>query len=81
MKPVVQIYSLVLFDIPAFKRKAKTFQSKINTILSNCEDKEKGMKKVQALKDKEVETLLFKKYITINQNKAQNNTMITDFFK
>ena len=81
MKPVVQIYSLVLFDIPAFKRKAKTFQSKISTILSNCEDKEKGMKKVQALKDKEVETLLFKKYITINQNKAQNNTMITDFFK
>lgn len=81
MKPVAQIYSLVLFDIAAFKRKSTSFKNKINTLMQNSEDEAKALKKIQTLKDKEVEALLFKKYITINNNKAQNNTMITDFFK
>ena len=81
MKPVAQIYSLVLFDIASFKRKSTSFRNKLNTLMQNSDDHAKTMKKIQSLKDKEVENLLFKKYITINNNKAQNNTMITDFFK
>ena len=81
MKPVAQIYSLVLFDIDGFKRKKVSFKNKINTLMTNSVDETKTLKKIQTLKDKEVETLLFKKYININNNKAQNNTMITDFFK
>ena len=81
MKPVAQIYSLVLFDIAAFKRKSISFRNKINTLMQNSDDEAKALKKIQTLKDKEVEALLFKKYITINNNKAENNTMITDFFK
>jgi len=80
MKPVIQIYSLVLFDIPQFQKKIKMFKQKINTLMENSDDQEKTLKKIQSLKDKEVELLLFKKYITINNNKAQNNRMITDFF-
>ena len=81
MKPVIQIYSLVLFDMPQFQKRAKMFKQKINTLMENSENEEKTIKKIQSLKDKEVEALLFKKYITINNNKAQNNRMITDFFK
>lgn len=80
MKPVIQIYSLVLFDMPQFQKKVKMFKQKINTLMENSDDEEKTLRKIQNLKDKEVELLLFKKYITINNNKAQNNRMITDFF-
>tara|TARA_B100001094_G_scaffold293754_1_gene313863 strand:+ start:1218 stop:5690 length:4473 start_codon:yes stop_codon:yes gene_type:complete len=80
MKPVIQIYSLVLFDMPQFQKKTKMFKQKIKTLMENSTDQEKTLRKIQSLKDKEVESLLFKKYITINNNKAQNNRMITDFF-
>ena len=81
MKPVIQIYSLVLFEMPQFQKKVKMFKQKIKTLMENSDDEEKTIKKIQSLKDKEVETLLFRKYITINNNKAQNNRMITEFFK
>lgn len=81
MKPVLQIYGLVLYNMPQFQRKKKAFIMKLNTLRQNMEDEEKYLRKEQQLKDKEVEELLFKKYLIINQNKANNNTMITGFFK
>ena len=81
MKPVLQIYGLVLYNMPQFQRKKKQFQMKLRTLRQNMEDDEKYYKKEQQLKDKEVETLLFQKYLIINKNKANNNTMITGFFK
>ncbi len=80
MKPLVQIYSLILEDIPKFSRKNKMFQQKLKTIKQNMDDKEKCEKKIQSLKDKEVEELLFKKYLIVNKNNVQNNNMITKFF-
>ena len=81
MKPVLQIYSLVLYNMPQFRRKKQGFINKLKTLKSNAEDMEKYYKKEQQLKDKEVEKLLFEKYLIINKNKANNNTMITGFFK
>ena len=81
MKPVLQIYSLVLYDMQQFRRKKIGFIQKIKTLEQNSEDPEKCQRKIQQLKDKEVETLLFEKYLRINKNKANNNTMITSFFK
>ena len=81
MKPLVQIYSLILEKIPSFEKKKKMFQQKISTVTQNISDNEKLMKKIQSLKDKEVEELIFKKYLNINNNKAQKNRMITDFFQ
>jgi hypothetical protein len=42
---------------------------------------EKYMKKEQALKDKEVEKILFEPYLRINKNKKTNTKAITSFFK
>ena len=81
MKPVLQIYSLVLYNMPQFKRKKGNFIQKIKTLEQNSEDVEKCQRKIQQLKDKEFEILLFEKYLRINKNKANNNTMITSFFK
>ena len=80
MKPVLQIYSLVLFDMPQFQKRKKMFQRKIQRLREEAEDMEKYHKKVQQLKDKEVEKILFEKYLIINQNRANNNQMITSFF-
>ena len=81
MKPVLQIYSLVLYDIAAFKRKKNGFKMKLETLSMNIDSQEKYLKKVQQLKDKEVEKLIFEKYLIINKNKQNNSTMITSFFK
>ena len=85
MKPVLQIYSLILLDMPQFKRKKQAFINKLNSLEQSIEEEEedceKLLKKKQTLKDKEVEKLLFSDYLRINNNKKNNNTMITSFFK
>jgi DNA polymerase elongation subunit (family B) len=81
MKPVLQIYSLVLYDMEKFKRKVPSFKQRIKTLDQNMEDREKFNKKVQQMKDKEVEKLLFEEFLRINSNKANNNTMITSFLR
>ena len=80
MKPVLQIYSLVLFDMPQFQKRKKMFQRKLDRLREESEDFEKYQKKAQQWKDKEVEKILFEKYLIINKNRANNNSMITSFF-
>lgn len=80
MKPVIQIYSLVLYDMKEFKRRKNSFKLELETIKNNLDD-EKYIKKEQTLKDKEVERILFEKYIRIGKNIKNNNKMITSFFK
>jgi DNA polymerase elongation subunit (family B) len=81
MKPVLQIYSLVLNEMPQFSKRKKMFQRMIKRLQEEADDHDKFQKKVQQLKDKEVEKILFEKYLIINKNKANNNTMITSFFQ
>ena len=81
MKPVLQIYSLVLNEMPQFSKRKKMFQRMIKRLQEEADDYDKFHKKVQQLKDKEVEKILFEKYLIINKNKANNNTMITSFFQ
>ena len=78
MKPILQLYSLIIFDIKRYK--SKNLSLKINTLKENEEDKDKLIKKIQTLKEKEIEKLLFSKYIRINNNKIKKNSMITSFF-
>ena len=70
MKPVLQIYSLVLFQMPQFQKRKKMFQRKINRLKQETEEYETFLKKQQQWKDKEVEAILFEKYLRINTNKA-----------
>lgn len=81
MKPVIQIYSLVLYDMKKFNRRKQSFIQEIKTIQQNGEEEDKIQTKIQSLKDKEVEKLLFSKYLTTCQNLKNNNQMITQFFK
>jgi hypothetical protein len=64
MKPIIQIYSLVLYDMNCFKRRKASFVQEIETLSKNELCVEKRNKKIQSLKEKEVERLLFKKYIS-----------------
>ena len=81
MKPVIQIYSLVLYDMKQFKRRKLSFIQEINTLQQNGDEPDKINKKIQSLKDKEVEKILFSKYLTTCVNMKNNNQMITNFFK
>jgi DNA polymerase elongation subunit (family B) len=65
MKPIIQIYSLVLYDMKCFHRRKPSFVQEVETLSKNEEDIEKRNKKIQSMKEKEVERLLFKKYICI----------------
>ena len=53
MKPVLQLFALVLYDMPEFKRKVDGFEDKLETLKQSL-DPEKYTKKVEELKTKEV---------------------------
>ena len=82
MKPLLQVFSLVLEDMPNFKNKLlkrKKLESEILKFKKEL-DSEKFEKKVEALKNKEVQSLLFDKYIRMCDNMKQQNKTITSFF-
>lgn len=78
MKPILQLYSLIIFDIKKYN--CKSLKLKINTLKQNEEDKNKLIKKIQTIKEKEIEKLIFTNYTRINNNNNKKNTMITSFF-
>ena len=80
MKPVQQVFALVLENIDAFKRKKRNFQMKIDTLRNTVEDKEKLEEKISAMKNKEVKALLFDKYLRETDNRQNNMKSITTFF-
>ena len=79
MKPVIQVFSLVLEDMKEFKRAKKSFLNKLKTMKQNM-DIETYKKKETQLKDKEVEKLLFSEYLLQINNIKNNNQNITKFF-
>ena len=80
MKPVQQVFALVLEDIDAFKRKKKNFQMKVDTLRHTIDDKEKMESKISDLRNKEVKALLFDKYLRETDNLKNNMKSITSFF-
>jgi len=65
MKPVVQVFALVLEDIPDFKKKmlkARKFGQETDALRKTLSHEE-AEKKILALRNKEVERLLFKPFI------------------
>ena len=81
MKPVQQVFALVLEDIDAFKRKKRNFQMKVDTLKNTMEDGEKLNAKINDLRNKEVKALLFDKYLRETDNMKNNMKSITSFFK
>jgi DNA polymerase elongation subunit (family B) len=80
MKPVLQIYSLILYDMKEFRRRKPAFLMELETLRSTMEH-EKYEAKEQKMKLKEVEKILFEKYLRVDKNIKAGNQAITSFFR
>ena len=80
MKPVQQVFALVLENIDSFKRKKKNFQMKIDTLKQTIDDEDKLANKISDARNKEVKSLLFDKYLRETDNMKNNMKSITSFF-
>ena len=81
MKPVTQVFALVLEKLSSFQRKKRNFNMKLDTIRNTYEDEVKINEKIQKLKDAEVKSLIFDKYLRVTNNKKNNMKCITSYFK
>jgi DNA polymerase elongation subunit (family B) len=82
MKPVQQLFALVLEQLPAFKRKYKgsRFSDMLDTMTDHIEDPVKKEKKITELRHKEVKSLLFDEFLVKADNLNKGNRAITDWF-
>jgi DNA polymerase elongation subunit (family B) len=81
MKPIQQIFALIIENVPSFKKKVPAFRSKLRKIKQEFKgDEVKLQKKETDLRNKMVEELIFDEYLMKSRNIAENNRMITEFF-
>ena len=84
MKPLQQVFALVLENIPSYKRHVPALQRSIeswNDKLLDGEDEEKIKKKITDLRNKEVKKILFDDYLIKIDNASKKNQSIMNFFK
>ena len=84
MKPLLQLFGLVLTDIwkaqkPPRRAKITKFEEEINKIKNNEEDPKKCENKINKIKDKEVEQLIFSRYLRDTNNAKVGNQSMTKF--
>ena len=80
MKPLQQVFALVLEHIPEFARNVRTFKNTLEIIHSEIEDDEKCKKKEQDIRNKEVKKILFEKTLKKIERIKNNQKDITSFF-
>ncbi len=85
MKPLLQLFGLVLKDIwlsqkPPRRAKVTKLQEAIDKIKLETEDEKKCDKKISKIKDKEVEELIFAKYLRDTNNVKNGNQSVANFF-
>jgi hypothetical protein len=82
MKPVAQLFGLVLEQMAAFRRKKARFLEELESVRSNwMESEDKLQKKLDDLRFREVKELIFDDYLRQADNLAKSNKSITEFFK
>jgi DNA polymerase elongation subunit (family B) len=82
MKPVAQLFGLVLEQMAAFRRKKARFLEELESVKCNwTESDDKLQKKLDDLRFKEVKELIFDDYLRQADNMAKSNKSITEFFK
>ena len=83
MKPVQQLFALVLEDIPGFKRRKETLNDRIELEASRIgsDNPEALQTKITKLRENEVKELLFEQFLIQATNTANKNRSIKDFFK
>jgi len=85
MKPVQQVFALVLEKIWELQKKTNTKMKKYkiekeSIIKKYSDDHEKCQDKIEDLRNKEIKTLLFDKYLRETNNEKQGVKSITNFF-
>jgi len=82
MKPVQQLFALVLEKIPGFKRRQEAFKDRVEfeTNKIGAENKEALQKKITDLRQKEVKALLFDEFLIQADNAINKNQSIKNFF-
>jgi DNA polymerase elongation subunit (family B) len=84
MKPLQQVFALVLENIPSYKRHVPALRRSIeswNDKLLDGEDEEKIKKKITDFRNKEVKKILFDEYLIEIDNASKKNQSIMNFFK
>ena len=81
MKPVQQLFALVLEQLPAFQKKKGRFLDAIETVASTIDDPVKREKKITEMRHKEVKSLLFDEFLVKADNLNKGNRAITDWFR
>jgi DNA polymerase elongation subunit (family B) len=82
MKPVLQLFSLVIEDIWRSQNKLikiNKFKKEVESIKTKYEEK-KWNEKIEQLKNKEVQALLFDHFLRVTNNAKEGNKSIADFF-
>jgi DNA polymerase elongation subunit (family B) len=85
MKPLLQLFGLVLEDIwlsqkPPRRAKVSNLKKEVENIKSSEEDEKKCEKKISKIKDKEVQALIFDKYLRDTNNVKAGNQNLNKFF-
>ena len=84
MKPIQQVFALVLENLKGFKKKKghtlRTWKRELDNLRKDYPDAEKYKKKEDTLRNKEVKSLLFDKYLRQTDNMKRGDQSITDFF-
>ena len=81
MKPVQQLFALVLEQLPAFQKKKGRFLDVLETVASSIDDPVKREKKITEMRHKEVKSLLFDEFLVKADNLNKGNRPITDWFR
>jgi DNA polymerase elongation subunit (family B) len=83
MKPLLQLFGLVLEDIWRMQNKSSKiskFRREINQLRSEQDDNKKFEDKLAKMRDKEVKTLIFDKYLRETNNAKEGNQSVAKFF-
>ena len=84
MKPIQQVFALVLENLKDFKKKKghtlRTWKKELDNLRRDYPDAEQYKKKEDTLRNKEVKALLFDKYLRQTDNARRGDRSITDFF-
>ena len=86
MKPIQQVFALVLENIPSYKRQVPGLKRTIDGWIDKLKDdstcsEEKLKKKISDIRNKEVKKILFDEYLVKIDNATQKNQSIMNFFK
>ena len=81
MKPLMQIYSLILEDIPEFKLKVPGFKRQINMLKRKYKNEpEKAEKEEQKIRTSQVKKIIFEDILRQANNIKRNQRTIHSFF-